>query len=208
MGDTLWDAVVAAWAPASSPSAANRHHQYTRAPVNRREQGQSWPLPFQPIVRAGIDLHEHPRLGIPFAPTAMRGRVPGARRTNACCPKNAAHARPREDDPFPLAQLLGQLHLIESPILARCQDDDRLPGLRVHGIRCSLPAIAMCQCRDPALPIRSEQSLDVPLGYAKYCRPLSDRYRPPINLCDHQTPLLFSLVQCHVLHKVTFSLNS
>jgi len=31
-GDTLWDAVVAAWAPASSPSAANRHHQYTRAP--------------------------------------------------------------------------------------------------------------------------------------------------------------------------------
>jgi len=43
MGDTLWDAVVAAWAPASSPSAANRHHQYTRAPVetiNDQLEGQ------------------------------------------------------------------------------------------------------------------------------------------------------------------------
>jgi len=30
-GDTLWDAVGAAWAPASSPSAVNLH-QYTRAP--------------------------------------------------------------------------------------------------------------------------------------------------------------------------------
>jgi hypothetical protein len=33
IGDTLWDAVVAAWAPTSSPSAVNRHHQYTRASV-------------------------------------------------------------------------------------------------------------------------------------------------------------------------------
>ncbi len=32
MGDTLWDAVVAAWAPAPSPSAVNLH-QYTRVPV-------------------------------------------------------------------------------------------------------------------------------------------------------------------------------
>ena len=37
-GDTLWDAVGAAWAPASSPSAVNPH-QYTRVPVKQREAG-------------------------------------------------------------------------------------------------------------------------------------------------------------------------
>jgi len=72
-GDTLWDAVVAAWAPASSPSAANRHHQYTRAPAVTIERiaGHDAPRP----VEAGDQRRRGGQFGFRLFPSVVKRRL-------------------------------------------------------------------------------------------------------------------------------------
>src|SRR5260370_12434563 len=97
--------------------------------VNRRKKGETWAAPFQPIVRTGINLHERPPLPAPFPSAALLWRSPRPWTTDPFRKQNAAHTRPGEGDSFLLAQLFGQMHLIEADILPHRHSPHRVAPL-------------------------------------------------------------------------------
>ena len=134
----------------------------------------------------------------------MLRRTPLARAADSGCPKNASHTRPGEGEPFHLAQLLGQVYLIESHVPRARQRNDGLPGLLVHGIRRHLPSIPMRQCRYSPLPVGGQYPADMSRRHVEHCRSFPDRECSSIHFRDHQTPLLFLSAHCHVLHNGHF----
>jgi len=188
--------------------AEEHGEQFPGRVVNRRKEGEPWPSPFQPIVRTGINLDERSGLPAPLPSAAMRGGAPLAWTADPCASKHPAHTRAGEDDPFPIAQLLGQVLLIEPEILPRRQGDDLLPYPLAHGM-CGLPAsIAMRQRGHSFPPESGQQSLRLSRGERQPLRRSRHGQCPAHDLREDDDPPLFLLVQCHVLHGVTFSLNS
>jgi len=74
----------------------------------------------------------------------------------------------------------------------------------IHGIDRHASPIAMRQCGHAALPIGGEYPANMPPRLSEQCRPFPDREHSPIHCRDHQAPLLFLLVHCHVLHNGHF----
>jgi len=107
-------------------------------------------------MRTRIDLHEHPGVRIALPSAAVRGRTPFARTADPCFPEDPSHARPGEGDSFPLAQLLGQMHLIEPNILRRRQSLYLLPHCCGQCVRGLTPPIAMRESRH-AVPTEGRQ---------------------------------------------------
>jgi hypothetical protein len=94
---------------------ASRQH-LTGGVVDGSDQTQVGSPPFQPVVPAGVDLHEHARLGIAVTPASVPRRSPLTWRRDAGGGQDAMDAGPGYRQPVLLDQKLGQVLLVETGI--------------------------------------------------------------------------------------------
>jgi hypothetical protein len=92
----------------------------------KSQQGDRRPAPFQPVVRAAIDVAH-----LPFAPTTRTALPMGrwaalAWRTHPRSPQPLAQGLAADGDPLDLAQLLGEVMVIEAGIGGTRQAQDAL----------------------------------------------------------------------------------
>ncbi len=145
---------------------------------------------------------------LPCPPTAVWRRASRARAADPRCPQNASHPRPRAGDPFLLAQVFRQMHVIEPHVPLGCERDDRLPALLSPGIDRHPPPIAGHQRRHPVPPEPGQQSLRLSFRERQPFRRSRHRHCPPHDLREDDDPSLFLNIHHHVLYGVTVPPNS
>jgi hypothetical protein len=116
--------------------------------VDRAEQREGRATGFEPGAGTAVDLDEGATRGFALAPAAVaRGPARALGRPPEAQP-NPPHRFPADLQPVDLAELFGQVHVVER--------GNRGPQLRRHAARRGLPPAAVAQRRRPA-------GLDAPL---------------------------------------------
>ena len=122
--------------------------------------------------------------------------------------EQTAYRLPAQLNALPLCQDLGQVAVVEADVFLAGQDDrggSDILGDRVAGLAAP---VAVDQCGSPIPPVGRQDSPDLAFADPQNFGRLSPGKLIFHHAVEHLESCLFSLVQCHVLHRRTFSLSN
>ena len=122
--------------------------------------------------------------------------------------EQTAYRLPAQLNALPLCQDLGQIPVVEADVFLAGQDDrggSDILGDRVAGLAAP---VAVDQCGGPIPPVGRQDSPDLAFADPQNFGRLSLGKLIFHHAVEHLESCLFSLVQCHVLHRRTFSLRN
>jgi hypothetical protein len=125
--------------------------------VDPGDQAQVRPALLEPGVAAAVDLEQHPCPRSALAPAAVRGRAPGARRSDALARQDPAHRSGRQLGPAGLGHRLREVDRVEARELTSRETDDLGPDLVGDAVDGPPAAVGVDQrCRTLAPEARDE----------------------------------------------------
>ena len=175
--------------------------------IHRQQQGEPRPPLFQPGVMAAVDLQQHALLGHPLPPYPVFGGTvpPGAGQTVAV--QETAHRLATQVNTFPVRQHLAQVAVVEAGVLPAGQDDHGGGNVFVDRVAGLTSSVAVDQCGGPFPPVGRQDSPDLAFTDPQNFGSLGCGQLIFQHAVQYLESGLLSLVQCHVLHRRTFSLS-
>jgi hypothetical protein len=132
--------------------------------VDGSDQAQQRSAPLQPVMAPGVDLDQHPRLGIAVAPAPVTGRSPLMGCRDAGGGQDAMDTGSRDAQLVLLAGHLGQMLPVEPGVDRGGQLHHPAPELWVDGMGWSAATVAVGQGDGSQLGIGSLHPLQLTHG--------------------------------------------
>ena len=162
----------------------------------------------QPGMVAAVDLQQHPLLGQSFPPDPVFGRTmpPGAGQTEAA--QETTYRLAAQVNALPFRQHLGEVAVVEAGVSFTGQNHHYGGGGLGKCVAGLAAPVAVDQCGRPLPPVGRQDSPDLaftdPQNFGSLgCGQLIFQHG-----VEYLESGLLSLIQCHVLHRRTFSLSN
>ena len=158
--------------------------------INGRDEGEAWPAPLQPVVWAGVDLHQHARLGVarPSPPMGRGGGLPRA--VQPALQQDAPDTRPGQGNALALGQQFAQVLMIAVPIGRLGQREHVPPHAGRDRVGRAALAVAVPE-RPPARgSVGRQQAPDLADGERQHLRRRPGAQLPLCQLREYRDPLL------------------
>ena len=157
---------------------------------------------------AAVDLQQHALLGHPLPPNPVFGGTvpPGAGQTVAV--EETAYRLAAQVNTFPFRQHLAHVAVVEAGVLPAGQDDHRGGDVFVDRVAGLASSVAVDQCGGPFPPVGRQDSPDLAFTDPQNFGSLGCGQLIFQHAVEYLESGLLSLVQCHVLHRRTFSLSN
>ncbi len=173
--------------------------------VLKTDEGEFGPTALKPIMAAGVGQRHHAETRAGRASGAIFARPPLLRRGHFGGPQNTAHGFATEGEMVLGAQFLGQMGIVEAPILALRQAYDQLFLGSGDGPRHGASAIAMMNPADGIRPVAALKPLYLALAQMQQAGGFAYAQPPACCIFNHLHSLQFFLTHRHHPGRVTES---